>query len=231
MLAMTISYQVRRTGRRSKNISVRVHQDGSVRVGAPNWASAREINRVVQLHAQWIEERVAEARAVLPSYDDGAVHFYLGKRHPLAYARPNARERDRVEFTGRRFIVTTADPSAERVRELFRRWYRERATELVRESIARTAADMPWLKASPQWRLRRMRSQWGSCTVDGLVTLNTQLAKAPVELIDYVVLHEFAHLKHHDHGPGFERLMDRHMPDWRARRRELNTLGPSILVE
>jgi predicted metal-dependent hydrolase len=231
MPGMTISYQVRRTGRRSKNISVRVHQDGSVRVGAPNWASAREINRVVQLHAQWIVERVAEARAVLPSYDDGALHFYVGKRYPLAFAKPSARERDGVEFTGRRFVVTIAERSDERVREAFRRWYRARAGELVGASIARTMPNMPWVKGSPAWRLRRMRSQWGSCTADGNVTLNTQLAKAPLELIDYVVLHEFAHLKHHDHGPGFERLMDRHMPDWRARRRELNALGPAILVE
>jgi len=231
MPGMTIAYQVRRTGKRSKHISVRVHQDGSVRVGAPNWASAREIARVVQLHAEWIAERVAQARAVLPTYDDGALHFYLGKRHPLVFAEPSAGEREGIAFSGRRFVATTGDRSAEYVRELFRRWYRARARELIADSIERGVPQMPWLDGTPHWRLRRMRSQWGSCTADGDVTLNTQLAKAPVELIDYVVLHEFAHLKHHDHGPGFERLMDRHMPDWRARRRELNTLGPAILVE
>ena len=231
MPRMTIAYQVRRTGKRSKHISVRVHQDGSVRVGAPNWASAREIARVVQLHAEWIAERVAEARAVLPSYDDGALHFYLGQRHPLAFDKPGAGERDTLTFTGRRFVAVAADRSTDRVRDLFRRWYRARAYELIGASVARTLPDMPWVKGTPNWRLRRMRSQWGSCTADGDVTLNTQLAKAPLELIDYVVLHEFAHLKHHDHGPGFERLMDRHMPDWRARRRELNALGPAILVE
>jgi len=231
MPGMTIAYQVRRTGKRSKHISVRVHQDGSVRVGAPNWASAREIARVVQLHAEWIAERVAEARAVLPSYDDGALHFYLGKRHPLSFSKPAVGERDNVAFTGRRFVATAADRSTDHVRELFRRWYRVQAFELIGASVKRTLPDMPWVKGTPNWRLRRMRSQWGSCTADGDVTLNTQLAKAPLELIDYVVLHEFAHLKHHDHGPGFERLMDRHMPDWRARRRDLNSLGPAILVE
>jgi len=210
---------------------VRVHQDGSVRVGAPNWASAREIARVVQLHAEWITERVAEARAVLPKYEDDALHFYLGRRHPLAFAKPRAGERDGIAFSGRRFVATTGDRSAEYVRELFRRWYRAQAHELIADSVERGVSRMPWLKGTPSWRLRRMRSQWGSCTADGDVTLNTQLAKAPVLLIDYVVLHEFAHLKHHDHGPGFERLMDRHMPDWRARRRELNALGPAILVD
>jgi len=228
MPAMAITYQVRRTGRRSKNISVRVHHDGSVRVGAPNWASMKEINRVVALHAQWIAERVAEARALLPRYEDGALHFYLGKRYPLAL-RASA-GRDAVAFNGRRLAVEASDHDPQHIRELMRRWYRARATEFIGQRIGE-ALELPWLRGEPMWRLRRMRSQWGSCTATGEVTLNTQLAKAPIELVDYVILHEFAHLKHHDHGRGFERLMDKHMPDWRARRRDLNSLGPAILVD
>lgn len=228
MPGMSILYQVRRTGRRSKNISVRVHADGSVRVGAPTWASRRDIDRVVHLNAEWIAQRVAEARAIAPCYEDGALHFYVGNRYPIVLAAPDGR--DRVTFSGRRLIVATDQPTAEHIRDLLRRWYRTRAAELLEQRIA-PMVDLPWLKALPSWRLRRMRSQWGSCTASGDVTLNTQLVKAPLDLIDYVILHEFAHLKHHDHGPGFERLMDRHMPEWRVRRRELNTLGPAILVD
>ncbi len=228
MPGMSISFQVRRTGRRSKNISVRVHHDGTVRVGAPTWASLKEIRRVVQMHAEWIVERVAEAKAVAPRYDQGALQFFLGKRHPIAFESPEGR--DSVSFNGRRFAVATNDRKSDHVRDLMRVWYRSRAAEVLKERIEQ-CADLPWLKGTPSWRLRRMRSQWGSCTATGDVTLNTQLVKAPLDLIDYVVVHEFAHLKHHDHGAGFERLMDRHMPDWRARRRDLNTLGPAILVD
>lgn len=228
MPAMAIMYQVRRTGRRSKNISVRVHHDGTVRVGAPSWASIKEINRVVALHAEWIAERVAEAHALLPRYEDGALHFFLGKRYPLALQ--SASEREAVAFNGRRIVVAAHAHEPAHLRELMRRWYRARAMELLAHRIGE-ALELPWLKGEPTWRLRRMRSQWGSCTATGEVTLNTHLAKAPLELVDYVVLHEFAHLKHHDHGHGFERLMDRHMPDWRARRRDLNSLGPAILVD
>ena len=110
MPAMSIAYQVRRTGRRSKNISVRVHYDGTVRVGAPTWASRNEIHRVVNLHAQWIAEQVAEARALAPRYDDGALHFFMGKRYPLAFESPAGR--DEVAFTGRRILVATDDRDA-----------------------------------------------------------------------------------------------------------------------
>jgi predicted metal-dependent hydrolase len=228
MPGMSIPYQVRRTGRRSKNISVRVHHDGTVRVSAPSWASLKDIRRVVQMHAQWIAERVAEANAIAPRYEEGALQFLLGKRYPITIEPPDGR--DTVAFTGRRFVVATDDRTPDTVRELLRRWYRHRAGELLTERIERYA-DLPWLRGIPDWRLRRMRSQWGSCTASGDITLNTQLVKAPLDLVDYVILHEFAHLKHHDHGSQFERLMDRHMPDWRTRRRDLNTLGPAILVD
>jgi predicted metal-dependent hydrolase len=226
---MSIPYQVRRTGRRSKNISVRVHADATVRVCAPSWASLKDIHRVVQMHAAWIADQVVQARAVAPRYEDGALHYYLGKRYPLAIAPPHAR--DHVSFTGRRLVIATDDPLPATLRELLRRWYRSQAAALITDRLAVVCEDLPWLKASPAWRLRRMRSQWGSCSQSGDITLNTQLAKAPLELIDYVILHEVAHIKHHDHGRGFERLMDTHMADWRMRRRDLNTLGTTILVD
>ncbi len=228
MPAMSIAYHLRRTGGRSKNISVRVHHDGTVRVGAPTWASLKDIHRVVYSHAAWIAEQVAETRALAPRYDEGALLFYLGKRHPLAFEAPV--RRDGVMFTGRRIVVASHDRSAERVRALLRNWYRVRATELLAQRIA-VWADLPWLKGMPRWRLRRMRSQWGNCSTTGDITLNTQLVKAPLDLIDYVILHELAHIKHHDHGRGFERVMDTHMSDWRQRRRALNALGVSILID
>lgn len=74
----------------------------------------------------------------------------------------------------------------------------------------------------PQVRLRKMRSQWGNCHwLQGCITLNTALASCPEHLQDYVVLHELVHFLHHDHGPGFYGTMDRLMPDWKQRRREL----------
>ena len=166
--------------------------------------------------------------ALAPRYDAGALQFYLGKRYPLAFESPA--RRDGVTFTGRRILVATDDRCAEHVRTLLRRWYRARAAELLTRRIAQWT-HLPWLKSTPNWRLRRMRSQWGSCSMTGEITLNTQLVKAPVDLIDYVILHELAHIKHHDHGRGFERLLDTYMPDWRLRRRRLNALGSAILID
>lgn len=73
------------------------------------------------------------------------------------------------------------------------------------------------------WKLRRMKSLWGSCHWRRRrITYNTELALAPRELVEYVVVHELTHLQAHDHGPRFHALMDERLPDWAARRRRLN---------
>lgn len=74
----------------------------------------------------------------------------------------------------------------------------------------------------PRLRLRNMTSQWGNCHYrQGYITLNTALAACPEALQDYVALHELVHFLHPDHGPGFYAVMDRLMPDWKQRRKQL----------
>jgi predicted metal-dependent hydrolase len=74
------------------------------------------------------------------------------------------------------------------------------------------------------WRLRAMKTMWGSCHFRKRhITYNTELAHAPRELVEYVVVHELTHLKAHDHGPNFQALMDARLPDWRSLRRRLAT--------
>ena len=78
-------------------------------------------------------------------------------------------------------------------------------------------------------RLQVMKTQWGSCSPTGKLTLNPWLVKAPRDCIDYVILHELCHLKEHNHSPRFFKLLDRHMPAWRQRKARLDELAEIIL--
>lgn len=71
-------------------------------------------------------------------------------------------------------------------------------------------------------QLRAMYRKWGSCSTRGTITLNTALCYLSIELAEYVVLHELAHLIAFDHGRDFKALMTHHMPDWRERERALD---------
>jgi len=73
------------------------------------------------------------------------------------------------------------------------------------------------------WKIRRVKSVWGCCHWRRrYITYNAELARAPRELVEYVVVHEFTHFAVHGHGPGFWALMDRRLPGWRALRKRLN---------
>lgn len=81
-----------------------------------------------------------------------------------------------------------------------------------------------------EWRLRRMRTRWGSCnTAARRIWFSLELARWRDDLIEYVVVHELAHLIASGHGPEFQAVMNAALPDWRDRRRELNRGAASSL--
>jgi len=105
---------------------------------------------------------------------------------------------------------------------LLYRWYRERLGERIPELIARLEPRLGVRVA--EWRIRRTRTRWGSCNPAARrIWLNSELAKKPVTALEYVVVHEMAHLIERGHGRRFQEIMDRVMPDWRRRAEELNS--------
>jgi predicted metal-dependent hydrolase len=109
---------------------------------------------------------------------------------------------------------------------LVEKWYRDLLRQEAEVAIERWSAR---LGVSPR-RLfvQRMKTKWGSCNPKtGYVRFNTDLAKKPRECLDYVVLHELAHLIERTHSDGFFDILDRNMPQWREVRRLLNDLPVS----
>ncbi len=102
-------------------------------------------------------------------------------------------------------------------------------TEALRRQLKRAAPPMVahWAEvmglATPELTIRRMTSRWGTCnTKSRRITLNLELAQRDVTLLEYVIVHELAHLIERGHNARFYAVMDAHMPDWRLRRRVLN---------
>jgi predicted metal-dependent hydrolase len=207
---------VRRRGRRGVGLRVDGH---GLTVSAPSsWPIAR-IEDVVRESEPWIVRKVAQwsaRRVPLANWAEGARLPWLGGGLELQLARGS---RNVAAATAGALRVQTRDGSEEAIRRVVVAWYRRAARELlvprVLELAARAGIEPPKVFISSAM------ARWGSCNTRREVRLAWRLAKAPRELIDYVICHELAHLRHMNHSPAFWAEVERQVPGHAALRKRL----------
>lgn len=223
-----IPYRVNLDSRRTTRIAIHVEPDGSVIVDAPPDQSSEKVQMAVHKRARWISDHVAEARDryrhVQPkSYVSGEQVLYLGRRYMLKVIQDDT-AKGTARLRGNRLEVRTQSQNAVKVRAIVRAWYRTRARDYFARQIDQQSKKLPWIDQPPPFRLLEMSRQWGSCSTQGQVILNPHLIKAPRECIEYVIVHELAHLKHHDHSSEFFDLVSQHAPGWQKPKRLLDRM-------
>ena len=123
-------------------------------------------------------------------------------------------------------VQVTRREEGERVRGLLEDWYRTHAKRVFAHRLegCLESTRSLGLETVPNLVIRKMAKRWGSCTRAGNILLNLDLVKVPVHCIDYVIVHELCHLKVHNHGREFYRLLARCLPDWEARKKRLESV-------
>ncbi len=159
----------------------------------------------------------------------GETHFYLGRRYKLKIAAQSGAPRSVRLIAGRLEVIAPVG-DADDVKLALQRWYRQRAFAYFNQKTARLAAELLWMEIAPPVKLLKMKRYWGGCSPHGAITLNPALIKAPAHCVDYVLLHELCHVEEHNHSPRFYALLDRHMPEWRQAKGELDALSEMLLV-
>ncbi|MEA3332820.1 MAG: SprT family zinc-dependent metalloprotease, partial [Pseudomonadota bacterium] len=136
-----------------------------------------------------------------------------------------------VKLLRGRITVTVRERSGKRIKALLYEWYNKRARDFFNRRLDSLLEQTLWVDRPPHIRLRAMKTQWGSCSPGGILTLNPHLVKAPRECIDYVILHELCHLAEHNHSDKFYRLMNQIMPRWKPLKERLDGLAGNLLAE
>ena len=229
-----IAYHICYLAKPMQKIAIHVYPNAAVQVDAPTSASVKEIKHAVQKRARWIVKHVQAAkeqqRHILPrSYVSGETHFYLGRRYQL---KVQQQKEESVKLIGGKIIIHTQEKTRTHTRQLLKQWYKARCHDVFTRRLATLTETAPWIKNSDiHWKLLTMRKQWGSCSAKGVLSLNPHLVKAPRDCIDYVLLHELAHIKEHNHSKRFYNLLNRYMPDWEARKTKLDGLAGLLVNE
>ena len=218
-----INYTLKRSSKR-RSIGLRI-DDGGLTVSVPFRASEKWLNSVLQEKAHWVVEKLDDWQSRLPqeiSWCDGETIPHLGELLRLKvvqsmFAAPALQQRNQL------WVFVPSSNEAELVERSVTLWYREEAQKLFAGRVAHYAAQMD---VTPRaLKLSSAKTQWGCCMADGTVTLNVQLVKLPMQLVDYVVVHELAHLREMNHSPAFWSIVAEACPNYVKLRNELKAVA------
>ena len=207
---------------RRRTLAIIVEDDGRVVVRAPMRLKREAIEEFVRAKETWIlakrEQALKRASRFVPKRFVGGEEFlYLGESYPLEI---EDFQRQPLLLNGGFRLSRAALPRAEAV---FERWYRRQALKVISARAADYAASHGF--TFERIRITSARKRWGSCGHKGNLSFAWRLVMAPPPVIDYVVVHELAHLKHRNHSRRFWGKVASILPDFRKQENWLDEHG------
>lgn len=215
-----------------KNIHLSVYPpNGKVRISAPERMDLNTIRVFALSKLQWIKKQqesfAKQARETPREYLTRESHYYLGQRYMLKVIKHNSspkvvRKHKQIE------LYIRPNAPIEKRKEVLDEWYRKELKKLLPDIISK------WEKVigveCNDFGIKKMKTKWGTCNTEAKrIWLNLELAKKPIECIEYIVVHELVHILERSHNERFIAYMNKFMPKWEFYREELNRLPFSHL--
>ncbi len=201
-----------------RSIALIIERDGSLVVRAPLKSSDQSIMEFVEQNRPWIEKKQSEALThhlpEIPHYQPGEVFFYLGEAYPLEVV--NGQQQGLI-WDGSFKLASSVQSDAEK---LFQAWYRRQARKIIRKRVKFFAETYEF--QFEKMRITSARTRWGSCSATGSLSFSWRLIAAPMEVIDYVVVHELVHTVFHNHSKRFWRKVGSILPNYADLKKWLN---------
>lgn len=221
-----VNFRLIRSARRS--VAIYVERDGTVSVRAPQAATDEQIQRVVERKRPWIYRNLALWKELNPvpvarEMVSGESFYFLGQPCVLDIRKDAEKP---LTLDGDRFILR-ADRRA-KADELIRAFYRRAGYERLPGLIAAHARSMG-VKPG-KLRVWELKHRWASCSPAGNLNFHWRALSAPLDVLEYLVVHELAHLKERGHTPRFWKEVEKVMPDWKGRAEWLKRNGAAMTL-
>lgn len=220
-----LEFQIIRTQRRRKTNEILIEY-GNVSVRTSTSTSLKEIESLVSKKAKWILQKIKEqdnpdAIIKVPNYQNNSTLPYLGKNYRL---RIIGYDSNLLSFSNNEFIIYT---NRKNVKRIYEQWLFGMAYPIITPLIVKYSK---LLNVSPKKiLLKKLKSRWGSATYRNIINLNIHLLKAPLNVIEYVVLHELGHLIERNHSKRFWKIVSDNMNDYKSKIRWLKVNGSCII--
>jgi len=231
ILVSDIIIEVQKKNIKNMYLSV-LPPDGKVRISAPVSTRDELIRNFAISKIGWIKKQIDkfenQRKQIEKEYVSGESHYVWGRRYKMEI-RYN--HRNNVEIEGNKLILTVRKSSTIQQREkVMTEWYRKQLKDKLPELVKKWE-EIIGVQAE-SIRVKNMLTRWGTCNVkDKRIWINLQLAKKPIECLEYIIVHELVHLLEKSHNSVFKGYMDKFLPDWRITKKILNGLIEDKYVE
>jgi len=219
------TYTLTRSNRKTISIQVR---DGAVTVRAPFFCPKSEIDRFILAKSDWIQdklnkskEQLAQRESFVLNYDNDVI--FRGKTYPITMRQGN-----RTGFDGECFYMPP-NLSCDQIKAACIKIYRSLAKSYLNERVANFSTQMNLNPASI--KINSAKTRWGSCSSQKNINFSWRLIMADDNVIDYVVVHELAHLVHMNHSDRFWNVVENILPDYHEQNRKLKDLQSRLAVQ
>jgi predicted metal-dependent hydrolase len=226
-MSIHLSYQLIRSKKRRKTISLHIKEDGKIVIYVPYRTPQREIERFLEEGRPWIVEKMLEKeksiREAEKAFIPGEKFLYLGESYPLEIAESNNRKVPLTLSFGK--FVLDKDHTT-KAKDLFIEWYKREAKEKIGERVDYYSNKLQLIPKGI--RITSARYRWGSCSRDNRLSFSWRIIMAPLKIIDYILIHELVHIKEKNHSKGFWSQVESIIPDYKGHRRWLKENGHSL---
>ncbi|WKZ31258.1 MAG: SprT family zinc-dependent metalloprotease [Candidatus Dojkabacteria bacterium] len=231
---MKLNYTLKREKRRS--LTIRITENADVIVKAPHRLPQQQIDQFLEEKSGWISKKLAlqqrrSGERPAHRFNEGEKFEYLGETYSLQIIPPSAVTkygltlREPLDLHQDFILHAEKQPKA---REAFTKWYKSEARTILADRVGHFC-DLAGLRHQ-SIKLSNAKTRWGSCSSKGNLNFNWRIIMAPMEVVDYLVAHEVAHLRHQNHSKSFWNLVGEIYPDYKQHRRWLKENGHRLEI-
>ena len=220
------NYQIRYTLliKNVKNVNMRIEKSGEIVVTCNSYIPVEKVDAFVISKFEWIIKNVEQVKRKKKLLESDQFYLYLGKKYLIEIIDSN---HSGAKFLDNKLIVYKTDHDD--IEKIIQKFEKEISSKyfkkIMKEVYEKMALDYPITE--PSLKIRNMTSRWGSCMPSkNQITLNLQLIHYDEKFIEYVVLHEFAHLIQPNHSKAFYHVIEKYMPDYK----KISNNGPKLMA-
>ena len=230
-----IQYKIVRSNR--KTVAIQILEDGNVKVSAPFSVTKKQIDEIIKDKISWILKKQEELKRIYieknidRKFEDGEKISYLGKEFSLKIIKAKEYIQPKVVIDNDNMVIYINEKfidkdAKENIRNIIKKWLVERFRDVAVDRIKKYSF---LIGVNPtKITIREQKTRWGSCSSKGNINLNWKLVMAPMEVIDYVIVHELCHMIEMNHSKNYWNIVSTVMPDYKNHRKWLKENGHKL---